>query len=234
MTTTILFDIDDTLLDNYAAFSTAVQTVFLKRPLSSKEMIRLYGNFRKNSEKVFEQFHVDVMRDPEKKFQRWAIISELLAEKYNRTMLKQLDDRYHNYQKQLRLSEEFLDLLEYLKQKKLQLGVLSNGLYDKQKGKIEQLGIKEYINPEYIFVSERLGESKPNLRCYQKVERSLPASVDRIIYLGDSYINDILPSHKAGWLPIWLNRFEEKANTTGIIEAKTVSQAIRHLKEQLS
>lgn len=234
MTTAILFDIDDTLLDNYGAFSQAVQTVFLKRKLSSKELIGLYENFRKNSEKVFEQFRADVMRDPEKKFQRWAIIPELLAEKHDRTMLRQLDDRYHNYQKKLRLSREFLDLFEYLKQQEVQLGVLSNGLYDKQKGKIAQLGIKSYIDPEYIFVSERLGESKPKLSCYRKVEQLLPASVDKIIYLGDSYINDILPSRKAGWLPIWLNRFDEGTDTTGIIEAQTVSQAICQLKEQLS
>lgn len=230
METAVIFDIDDTLLDNYSAFSKAVVDVYNERSFSSEALKQLYMSFRQNSEKVYQQFRADVMKDPMKKFERWEIVPQRLGEDSTPKQLQELDDRYHDYQSNLRLADSFIELFGELKARQIQLGVLSNGLKKTQERKIAQLGIRNYIDEDHLFVSETLGESKPSIRCYEKVQALLPASIERFFYLGDSYINDILASKNAGWTPIWLNRFNEQSTVEGIIEVSSIEEAIVQVK----
>lgn len=230
MQTAVIFDIDDTLLDNYAAFSKAVIDVYNERSFSSEALKQLYLSFRQNSEKVYQQFRADVMKDPTKTFERWEIVPQHLGEKSLPEQLQRLDDLYHDYQSNLLLDDSFIELFGELKAKQIQLGVLTNGLKKTQERKIAQLGIRNYIDEDHLFVSETLGESKPSIRCYEKVQTLLPASIERFLYLGDSYINDILASKNAGWTPIWLNRFNERSTVEGILEVTTVDEAIFQVK----
>ncbi|MGM0168484.1 hypothetical protein IGI39_004239 [Enterococcus sp. AZ135] len=230
MIMSVIFDIDDTLLDNYSAFVEAVEDVYHERTLSAETLSHLYTCFRQNSEKVYQQFHADVMKDPAKKFERWQIVPQQLGIENERGQLHMLDALYHEYQSKLRLSDTFIELFAELKKNQIHLAVLSNGLQKKQGKKIAQLDLPKYIDKNHLFVSEVLGESKPNLSCYNKVKQLLPKPIERIFYLGDSYVNDVLGSRSAGWTPIWLNRFNERSTVEGILEVKTAEEAAAQIK----
>lgn len=230
MSIAVLFDLDDTLLDNFQAFKQAIAEVFPERLFQEQSFIKLYRIFRMNSEKIFEQFRVEAMKNPNKKFDRWRVVLTALGEKEDKDCLMKLDEHYHRLQTKLQLSEKFVELFDFLKQKNIQMGLLSNGIANKQEQKIKQLGLAKYIEADKVFISELLGVSKPSIQCYTMVRSRLPHDIAKIIYLGDSYVNDIKPAYQVDWQPIWLNRFAERADSKEIITVKNIDQAIAEIK----
>ncbi|MGA3513436.1 haloacid dehalogenase, partial [Lactiplantibacillus plantarum] len=57
MTVAVFFDVDDTLLDNYAAFKETLFALFSVKSLSEKQMQKLYKNFRFYSELIYKQYY---------------------------------------------------------------------------------------------------------------------------------------------------------------------------------
>lgn len=89
-----------------------------------------------------------------------------------------------------------------------------------------------YIEPKWQFISEDLGDTKPNVSCFKKVASQLPAEIAQIYYLGDSYKNDIAPAHLARWNPIWLNRFADEGELL-VPQATTNKEVVELLLSKL-
>lgn len=219
----VFFDVDDTLLDNYSAFKYTIETYFSKLLITEASLKKLYRDFRSNSEKIYHRYQTNQVISSQK-YERWALALNALNQK-DHSILPELDDVYHRCQSQQRLSAEMTELLDLLGENEIFCGILTNGFKQQQQRKLDQLGLNRYIEPKWQLISEELGDAKPNVGCFQKVAAQLPKEITQIHYLGDSYQNDIVPAHLAGWHPIWLNRFSDSGDLA-VPQAKTSKEAV--------
>jgi len=72
--------------------------------------------------------------------------------------------------------------------------------------KIKQLALQQWIPENRIFISSEQGVAKPNKKLFLKAAWDIHASPNELLYVGDSYQNDIMGAKAAGWQVIWLNR----------------------------
>jgi len=82
------------------------------------------------------------------------------------------------------------------------LGLITNGEGIYQAYKIIRLNLDHIISPDLIFISNEIGVRKPNPRIFNLVCEELNILPKNCCYVGDSYQNDIVPAHKAGFFTI--------------------------------
>lgn len=227
----VFFDVDDTLLDNYEAFKATLLHFFSEQKLNERQLKELYKKFRHCSDVVYQDYQKKQSTSKVDNFIRWKLITEELSENHDSKLLTKLDDLYHTNQRKQVLAKEYVNLFSFLSHCQVHVGVLTNGLAKSQARKIKQLGLSNYVAGESFFISENMNDAKPNLSCFKKVEQQLPNAVDLLIYLGDSFKNDIAPLLKTHWVPIWLNRFNEKVEQKGFIEVKSEEEAVIVLRK---
>lgn len=228
--TAVFFDVDDTLLDNYHAFKWTIETYFSELQITESSLKKLYRDFRSNSEKIYHQYQTNQVTSSQQ-YERWSFVLNALNQK-DPLILAELDEAYHRCQSQQRLSAEMMELLDLLGKNEIFCGILTNGFKQQQQRKLDQLGLNRYIEPRWQLISEDLGDAKPNVSCFQKVAAQLPKEITQIYYLGDSYQNDIIPAHLAGWHPIWLNRFADSGDLA-VPQAKTSKDAVTLVLSQV-
>ena len=97
-----------------------------------------------------------------------------------------------------------LDILKYLSQKGYYVGVASNGPFEQQKRRVNLAGLSPYIKD--YFVSSLIGHEKPNTGFFEYCLEHLPnKNKDQIIIIGDSITADIVGGINFGIKTCWFN-----------------------------
>ncbi len=86
---------------------------------------------------------------------------------------------------------------------KFTLGILTNGFRDSQLKKIKSSPIAENIT--YFFPADETQFLKPDERFFKFVLDRINVSRDEIVYVGDSFEEDIVGGKKVGLKVIWYN-----------------------------
>ena len=73
---------------------------------------------------------------------------------------------YRNHYPILYLPEESKKILNFLKSKKIKMGLITDGRSISQRNKIKSLDISKYFDK--IIISEEVGHSKPSLNIFRK------------------------------------------------------------------
>lgn len=90
--------------------------------------------------------------------------------------------------------------------KKYLLGIITNGYTQRQKMKLSALKLSEIFPKENILISEKVGLEKPDHRIFELMARKLALyEPESILYIGDSYKNDVMGAKQAGWQAWWFN-----------------------------
>lgn len=110
---------------------------------------------------------------------------------------------YRTHIPDIRLTEDTKSLLNFLKEKEVITGILTDGRSHTQRNKIEALGLKEFIVDRDILISEEFGSEKPSADNYRYFELEHP-TVNNFIYVGDNPNKDFLSPNRLGWLTIGL------------------------------
>lgn len=93
--------------------------------------------------------------------------------------------------------------LTYLKNKGYKLGLITNGIYEPQKMKVDMLGLADYFD-EMVFCG-LLPKQKPDTLPFEEMSKRLKLSPDELMYVGDNPLNDVEASRNAGYTPVWIN-----------------------------
>ncbi len=131
-------------------------------------------------------------------------VYEQLITKYklDASMIDVMVDRwYDDFHLYNELFSGSIDLLKRLKEKYL-LGIITNGDSRCQHLKLDVTGVREYMDS--IIVSGDKGIHKPDVAIFEDMASSLNIELSEMIYVGDTYINDIMGSQLAGCHSIWL------------------------------
>lgn len=105
-------------------------------------------------------------------------------------------------------------LLNYLAERHLSLGIITNGNTVLQLKKIKAIGFDKWFSESNVFVSQEFGISKPDSKLFQIASQELNHTSQPSLYIGDSWELDVVGSVNAGWQAIYFNSRNEEPTTT--------------------
>ncbi|WP_169891230.1 HAD family hydrolase [Litchfieldia alkalitelluris] len=200
----VFFDLDDTLHDHQKPFSDTMERCF---PDFSKDqsVTELYKKLRHYSDIYWVNYTNNKMSLEELRIKR--IISALKDFSYNisRSQAAKFQGEYDVALQQISLFKDVPQILNSLKSNGFQIGLITNGPVQHQKNKIKALGLVQYFSTECIFISDEVGIAKPDPRLFELAAQKLSLSANEVLYVGDTWINDIIGPSKAGWNTVWFN-----------------------------
>lgn len=214
---TIIFDLDDTLIDNTKASKYAFKCILEVLDISYKE--DLFYKYLEFDAAYWHRWEYRQMEIPEHLYIR-ENIEELrtylrakrFAEFFN---IKDFDFAVsinsiycNNLGVDIESIEGSKEILEYL-YNKYRLVIATNGPYNAAIDKINKAGIKEYF--EKIYCSELIGFSKPNSNFWNSAFNDLKEKRNDAILIGDSLTTDIASGIKNNFDTVWYNP-EKKVN----------------------
>ncbi len=94
------------------------------------------------------------------------------------------------------------ELLEFLKSKGIQTGIVSNGTVQLQQAKIDALGLQVDV----VVISEAVGVKKPAAKPFLEALRLLEVQPSETWFVGDHPVNDIQGAVAIGIKAFWLER----------------------------
>lgn len=228
----IIFDLDDTLVKEEPAAITAF--MYVCRRVEQQFGIKaekLYSTVRETARDIWRQsparrYCVEIGissweglwakfegDDPNLKILReWSPTYRLNT--WNTTLIKcgindsvfasELADSFFlDRRKYLILYDDAINCLEDL-YGRIPLALVTNGVPDLQREKIETTGIAKYFKE--IVVSGEVGYGKPDQRIYELVLSRLEVLPESVFNIGDSLERDVLGAKAVGIKTIWLNR----------------------------
>ncbi len=197
---TILFDLDDTILDFKKSEAVAISETL--RQLSLEPTPRLTARYSEINDSLWKQL------------ERGEITRErLLVRRFTLLFAEQGisghtgEQAQHIYEYQLSQQCYFIpgaiDLLSRL-YRDYGLYLVSNGTAMVQDNRIRLAGLERYFKE--IFISQRIGYNKPHLEffryCFQKIPDFDP---EQTVIVGDSLSSDIEGGNRAGIRTCWYN-----------------------------
>ena len=203
MIETLLFDLDNTILDFDKAEANALTKALGDAGITvTEEMSNRYNKINLSQWKLLEQ---GKMTREEVKKNRF----KLLFQEFNiKASIGEVADHYQRYLGQghyfVEGAEEVLEQLS----KKFRIYVVTNGSLEIQRGRIKSSGIKKYVQD--IFVSEEIGYNKPSVEYFDKCFAQIPDfKKENTVIIGDSLSSDIQGGINAGIKTIWFHRSQD-------------------------
>ncbi len=191
----VVFDVDGTLYPNYKMYIISV-LFFMLHPLLAPSFRRMRkkirkieqpGNFRElQANLLAQEMHIP----PEK--------ADYLLEKY---IYGQFISMFR-WIKPYRILEE---VLSEFKIKKIKLGIISDFPV---KEKLSFLGLDNYWDE--VCSADELGILKPGKKVFNIMADRLGITPEKIIYVGNHYLYDIMGANNAGMLSAHFSRFRKK------------------------
>jgi HAD superfamily hydrolase (TIGR01509 family) len=215
-TTTVFFDLDDTLFDHTFSVRAGLASLaapfpaFARLPLARLE--ELYAT-------ELEAQHVRVLAGELTPDQaRRARFATLYRE--CRAGLGSVDDGDDAAFDLERVAETYraaylaarrpvpgaLELLQTLRARapRLCLGVITNNVVDEQLEKLRVLEMRPLI--DVLVISEEVGVTKPDPAIFRVALARAGCDAPQAVMVGDSWTSDVLGAHAAGLRAVWLNR----------------------------
>lgn len=225
MISAIVFDVDDTLYLQVTPFKTAVIKAYPAFP--EAQINALFLRFRHHSDLHFSKTTTGEWSLEKMRRQR---ITQALADFHFETSEETADhfqDSYETALQDIALPPEMKEILVALQNKKMPLAVITNGPSQHQQKKIDALQLTQFIPEAAIFISGAVGISKPAPEIFKLAEKKLKLPAETILYIGDSYDNDVVGAKKAGWQVWWFNHQQRALSNTQqpIFDAEILSYA---------
>ena len=201
MVTTLLWDMDETLLNFAAAERAAINALFQKFGFGecSDAMLERYSKINRS---YWERLERKELTKPEILVGRFRDFFE--AEGLDSTVAAEFNEKY-----QLSLGDTIVfrddsyNIVKSLRGKVKQY-VVSNGTIAAQTKKLQLSGFGELMDG--VFLSEDLGVEKPDILFFEKVFKEIHLEdKSQVMIVGDSLTSDIQGGNNAGIMTCWYN-----------------------------
>lgn len=207
---TLLFDVDDTLLNFGAAENLALRLLFedQKIPLTTE----IEADYKKINQGLWKSFEEGKLSRDEVVSTRFSILFKLYGLEVDGVLLEK---KYRSYLEEgHQLVQGAFGLITAL-QHEYDLYIVTNGVSKTQDKRLRDSGLYPLFKD--IFVSEHIGYQKPKKEFFDHVFKRIPNfSVEQSLIIGDSLTADIKGGQLAGLDTCWFNP-KMKLNDTEII-----------------
>lgn len=208
---TLLFDVDDTLLDFGAAERAALRFLFEEKNISLTTEIETH--YKKINQDLWRSFEEGKINRDEVLNTRFSILFKTYNREVDGALLEKSYRSYLEEGKQL--MEGALEVIIDLQNNNYDLYIVTNGVSKTQYKRLRASGLHPLFKD--IFVSEDTGFQKPMKEYFDYVFARIPNfDVKQALIIGDSLSADIKGGQLAGLDTCWLNS-EMKTNNTDIV-----------------
>ena len=203
----IFFDLDNTLWDfdksSILAFD-KIYDIFNLINYGIPSASHFHHTYFEHNNRLWELYRQGKIDKDFLKFERfrlplkdYGIVDENLA--------TDLGESYTDYAARLvALVPNTMEVLSYLKEKKYNIHLITNGFLEVQSIKMEASGLDKMIDNS--FVSEVVGFKKPDHRIFHHAMEKVGASLKECVMIGDDLSVDIIPAQEIGMTHIYFNR----------------------------
>lgn len=202
--TTLLFDLDDTLLDFGKAEDNAINMLLEKYNIpATEENKRLYVNINKAKWTALEKGEITRKELFTTRFDDFFTALGIEADgiKANEEYISFLGQGHF-------LLDGALETCRVLHEK-YSMYIITNGAKKAQEGRLTDSPLMEYFNG--VFISEEIGFDKPKKEYFDFVYAHIPEKdKSKTLVIGDSLNSDIAGAVNYGVDSCWVNRGEEK------------------------
>ena len=201
MITTILWDVDATLLNFLAAEKAAIHTLFQKYELGecTDEMLNRYSKINRSYWERLERNEItrsEVLVGRFQDFFKAEGLNADIAADFNEDYQSSLGDT-------IAFNDDSYAIVKSLCGKVKQY-VVSNGTVKAQTKKLKLSGLGELMDG--IFLSEQLGVEKPDIKFFEKVFSEIGLEDKKqVMIVGDSLTSDMQGGNNAGIVTCWYN-----------------------------
>ena len=197
----LIFDVDDTLLDFYSAFSTAQRNIAEKLEIEpTKEYFEVD---EKCGWKAWEECRLDKTEDKDVQenyhvyyYQYLRRHFEYLSETYGKVCdVQELVECYLKSISASKVMKEPDTLSVYMKlSKRYKLALATNGM-----ARVQKERLSDFLPYTYrIYISEKIGFIKPTEDFYNYIMNDLKCKSEECLMIGDSITNDIAGAKAIG------------------------------------
>lgn len=180
----IIFDLDDTLYNEKEYVKSGYKAV-------GEYLIQVNDAF----DKLWEAF---MQKKP-------AIDEVLLSERiYSEELKENCLHIYRTNVPQIHLNEGVYEVIEYLRSKKIKIGIITDGRPEGQRAKIMALSLEKYFDE--IIITDELGGvqyRKPNEKAFALMKERLGVEYAEMSYVGDNIRKDFVAPEKLGMKALW-------------------------------
>ncbi len=206
-----LFDLDDTLHDDTAAYQSAAEEV--AREVAAEhgiDALALKAAYIAQAEGFWSRLDIDSLKEKlavtRARLWRSALDSVGVDDD---AVARRSADNYNAYRKKyFTLYPGAAELLRDLRQRGMKLGMITNGLSETHREKIALLRIGELFDA--IFIADEVGMIKPDPLLFAHACTTLGSSPSHSAMIGDRYDRDIRGAREAGLFTVWVNVRNER------------------------
>ncbi|MBI51775.1 MAG: hypothetical protein CL779_00965 [Chloroflexi bacterium] len=200
----ILLDLDDTLVDSRSSWKQGFQDTFksyLNDHKHNFDLEEIYLEYTKIVSTKHEITNAQEWSDKLAQAGLLEIINKYIKIKINIADAWMIFEK--SWKKNIKLFSETNEILKSL-QKNYKLGLVTNGLSEHQRYKIEKFDLKKYF--QCILISEEVGFQKPEVEIFNQAAQKLDLSNNQIIHIGDNPSHDVIGANESGMFSCWLKR----------------------------
>lgn len=207
----ICFDVDDTLYERSQPFIRACEEL-----LAPKFELDWHALFKKRNYYADVCFEDEASGKISKEEMYLFRISHALADfgqQISDEEILKFEERYAYYQHHIAITPGMDKFLDLLVEKKIPVGIVTNGPSARQRVKINALNLGRWIPESCWCVSGDYDTCKPHKEMFEISEKKLGEAYGNtdleFWYVGDNYTNDVIGPKNAGWKVIWYCTSEE-------------------------
>jgi phosphoserine phosphatase len=230
----IFFDLDDTLLDAQTPYLEAIAATCAEagRRCPRLDPERLTALYIDVSRAMWRSFDLGQMSESAEEI-RVMVWSEALRQAGIDDPALARDLALH-YGAARRASHRlFPDTLRTLDRlhRRYHLGIITNGMTEIQRDKIQRLGLEPYFDT--ILISQKAGFTKPDPRIFHMAIERVPCQPHEAVMVGDSPDRDIAGARAAGLLAVWVRTGWRRDPSPGASDDETAHAILDRLEALL-
>jgi putative hydrolase of the HAD superfamily len=204
---TVLFDLDDTLLDDSTAYKRAARRVAddlaAERGVDPERLVKAYVAQASGFWKKLSHEHL-TLPIHDARAQLWSDALVASGIPVDVALAQRCAESYTRYRADgLELFPGALDLVLALRAHGCKLGIVSNGFAATHNEKVDRLGLRPYVDG--LFLADEMGMVKPDPEIFRLVCRTLGSEPARTAMVGDRYDRDIIGAGSVGLFTVLID-----------------------------
>ncbi|CAM3829876.1 HAD family hydrolase [Arcobacter cloacae] len=210
MIKSVLFDLDNTLYDEDEYFKKVFKLFALKNEINYSKILEIFddNNFRIRNKDLFSE-----------------VLKEINF--YTEDRQNELFELYKSIDCSLKLYDDAINILGYLRRLNIKVVVITNGVVEVQRNKVKSLSLDKYV--DFIVYAREKGieYEKPHSYSFEKALELVNSKNNEVIYIGDHPYTDIVGAEKLKIKTLrFLNGYasnivyDSKLNIKSLIELK--------------